>query len=121
MVNISLDGKAKGKIENGDSEHCPVDPGRHAMYVQVPLWKSKELQFDIASGATKELECGIPGFNYLRNLALTVIGVVLIIALVQNPDPPLGPVLTALTLVFSIVSLFVTQRRNQYIYLKEAR
>ncbi len=110
---VFIDGQKIGSIGNGQTETFQVAPGRHRMFMKVSWCKSKEFEFDIASGDTKEMECGTPlGLWYVALVTILVCSVMFTHGLIKFG-------VSMITFVLGIIATIATFQPDRYVYLKE--
>jgi hypothetical protein len=104
-LDVIVDGQKVGSIGNGEEQTFDVSEGTHSVEVKLGFGsRSEVVDVYVASGSTSELECGISGAFWQRNLAIVAVVLMIVAGGKAFVHSPVGMIIILLAAVFSLVT-----------------
>lgn len=117
-IEIYLDEKKIGNIEDGEIKEFEVEPGKHTIKAKIDWCGSNSLELYIEDNQTKYME--LSGFKFSKFISPLIL-ITLLIYFVLNKQYDFNPDILLLLITPPTLYIFyyLTFGRNKYITIKE--
>ena len=119
-IDIYIDNKKVGIINDGDTQEYPIKPGTHEVFAKIDWCRSQKIEININQDHTKSLT--LSGFKFGTWIMPIILGLMLLYYLLTYAFNINAPFLIGLPAIAFLYPLYyITLGKNKYLTLTEKK